>query len=147
MTFAIDTNVFVYAVGSGDRRNAPARNLVELAFTCDAVVPVQVLAEFNNVCRRKAVLTANAAIARTTEWQTLFVVPQTSAANVISAADAARRYGIQYFDALILTVAKEAGATVLLSEDMHDGALYDGVRIVNPFDDANAAAVAALLAA
>lgn len=37
------------------------------------------------------------------------------------AAVTADRFGLQYFDALILSVARRAGAKMLLSEDMHDG--------------------------
>ena len=36
------------------------------------------------------------------------------------------------FDALLLATAREAGCTVLLSEDMQDGAEFDGVVVRNP---------------
>jgi predicted nucleic acid-binding protein len=43
------------------------------------------------------------------------------------------RFKLQYFDALIIAVASRAGARILLSEDMHDGLVVDGLRVVNPF--------------
>lgn len=38
-----------------------------------------------------------------------------------------------FFDAVIIAVARRAGATLLLSEDMHDGLVIEGLTIVNPF--------------
>jgi predicted nucleic acid-binding protein len=35
--------------------------------------------------------------------------------------------------ALIVAAAQKAGCEVLYSEDLAEGAIYDGVRIVNPF--------------
>jgi predicted nucleic acid-binding protein len=37
------------------------------------------------------------------------------------------------FDALLLATARQAGCTVALSEDMHDGARLDGIVVRNPF--------------
>jgi predicted nucleic acid-binding protein len=34
---------------------------------------------------------------------------------------------------MLIAACKEAGVDVLYSEDMDDGADYDGVRIENPF--------------
>ena len=50
----------------------------------------------------------------------------------------AARYQLQFFDAVIIAVARRAGATMLLSEDMHDGLTIDGLTILNPFREANA---------
>jgi len=38
-----------------------------------------------------------------------------------------------YWDALLVATASEAGCTLVLSEDMADGALLGGVRIHKPF--------------
>ena len=43
------------------------------------------------------------------------------------------RHGIQFYDALIVASAEEAGCNTLYSEDMEDGAVYGTVRVVNPF--------------
>jgi predicted nucleic acid-binding protein len=39
---------------------------------------------------------------------------------------------LSMFDALLLATAREAGCTVLLSEDMQDGAEFDGLVVRNP---------------
>lgn len=37
------------------------------------------------------------------------------------------------WDALILAAARASGASELISEDLHHGQNYDGVRVINPF--------------
>jgi predicted nucleic acid-binding protein len=34
---------------------------------------------------------------------------------------------------MLLAVARQAGVTVVLTEDLQDGQEYDGLRCVNPF--------------
>jgi predicted nucleic acid-binding protein len=41
--------------------------------------------------------------------------------------------GTSFYDALILQAAIVSGCSVLFTEDMEDGALVAGVRVVNPF--------------
>ncbi|MGN6357807.1 MAG: PIN domain-containing protein [Novosphingobium sp.] len=46
----------------------------------------------------------------------------------------AERYQLQFYDALMIAVALENGATTLYSEDMQHGLVIDGVlTITNPF--------------
>lgn len=52
---------------------------------------------------------------------------------------------LQVFDAVIVSVAKGAGCSVLLSEDMQDRARFGALTVLNPFAEANAAALAAIL--
>lgn len=43
------------------------------------------------------------------------------------------RYGVHFWDALLLASANAAGCRWFLSEDLNDGQLYGGVTAVNPF--------------
>jgi predicted nucleic acid-binding protein len=43
------------------------------------------------------------------------------------------RFQISLWDAMILAAAKTSGAATLCTEDLNDGQIYDGVRVVNPF--------------
>ena len=45
----------------------------------------------------------------------------------------ARRDGITFFDALIISSAAQADCGTLLTEDMQAGRTISGVKIVNPF--------------
>lgn len=43
------------------------------------------------------------------------------------------RHRLSWWDALVVAAAREQGCAVLLTEDLQEGALIDGVRIRNPF--------------
>jgi predicted nucleic acid-binding protein len=43
------------------------------------------------------------------------------------------RHQLSWWDALIVSAAKLQGCATLLTEDLQHGALYDGVRVCNPF--------------
>jgi predicted nucleic acid-binding protein len=43
------------------------------------------------------------------------------------------RYRYAFWDAMIIASAIRCGAVILLSEDLADGQMVEGVRIVNPF--------------
>ena len=53
--------------------------------------------------------------------------------SVLDALEIEERYGISFWDALIVQAAQSAGADVLYSEDLSDGQVYGGVRVVCPF--------------
>ena len=73
-------------------------------------------------------------------------VIDTDAATTLAASELAERHRLQYFDALICVVAQRGGASILFSEDMHDGLRLGMMTIVNPFAAANADIVAAAMA-
>ena len=43
------------------------------------------------------------------------------------------RYGLNYWDALMVAAAQQQGCTVLLTEDLQHDQMIDKVRILNPF--------------
>ena len=56
----------------------------------------------------------------------------TTVATVIRASDIAELAQIAFWDALIVASAEQDGATLLYSEDLNDGQVIAGVRVVNP---------------
>jgi predicted nucleic acid-binding protein len=50
-----------------------------------------------------------------------------------AAVDVQQRFNLSYWDAAILTAAKQMGCRTVFSEDLNDGQSYDGVTVVNPF--------------
>lgn len=129
-----DTNVLIYA----DDKAAPAKqrkalNLVaEHRRTRTGVVSLQVLQEYFVAVTRK--LHVEAAIARRkVELLAEFDVAVLEVADILAAIDLHRLHGFSFWDALILRAAKQAGCTVLFSEDLQQAREIDGVRIVNPF--------------
>jgi len=71
---------------------------------------------------------ARAIVADFASWQVI----EPSAADVLSAIDAAERWRISFWDAMILTSAQRAGATVFWSEDLSAGQTFDSVTVRNP---------------
>ena len=141
---AFDTNILAYAQQEilEDVRHRQASNLIDRAMDAGAIIPVQVLSEFMNVCKRKLAIAPLDAVSQVQDYLDVFECPQTTATDVTEAAMLAEQMTLSYFDALILTVALRNGATIFLSEDMHDGLEIDGLRIVNPFAAANDALLA-----
>lgn len=143
---ALDTNILVYAIDRGDpERMAQAVRLLGRCASANAVVPLQVMAEFFNACRKRRKLSQADARLRVEAWTAVFNVPLTRSADLIDGSRASERYDLQFFDALICAVSRAAGATVLLSEDMHDGLNMDGLVVLNPFNPANDARIEAAL--
>ena len=142
---ALDTNILIYAVAHDEAKSAAAQSIVLRAALAGSIVPVQVLAEFANACRRKGILSADRVNARIDEIAGSFVTPATAITDIDQANALADRYHISFFNSLICVVSKNAGASVLLSEDLQDGMTLDGITVINPLVAANAASFGDLL--
>ena len=44
-----------------------------------------------------------------------------------------KRYGLQFYDSLLLATAEANGCDEFWSEDLNDGQVYCGMKAVNPF--------------
>lgn len=133
---AIDTNVLAYAERLGGDAKQDDANRVLLAIPRkDLVVPAQVLAELFRVLHRKTRLSLPEIQRRVARWQDLALVAPTAQTTIETAVDLAVTHRLQIFDAIVLTAAAETGCRMLLTEDMHDGFVWNGVTIVNPFAD------------
>lgn len=146
MSFTVDANVLVYAIEPSDERAPLARQIMAMAVLSGGVLTNQAIGEFLNVVRRKKLIVFDNALTSATDWALLFPVLPTTTEHLITAGRLAQRHRLQLWDSVILTVATTAGLTTLLSEDMQDGASFDGLRIVNPFNPANADLLANLIA-
>jgi predicted nucleic acid-binding protein len=131
---SLDTNVLVYV--SDDE--APAKQAVAiqlLAMLNERRQPLglQVIGELANVLHRKL---------RHPPWAAaqharnvlhafdIFPTSETAAEEALSMMASGR---LSYWDALLLTSARETGVKVMLSEDMQDGFKFGAIEIVNPF--------------
>lgn len=146
MKFALDTNVLVYAEGlDGIAYRETAMSTIQRLPQDGIVVPVQVLGELYNVLLRKVGRSPLAARDVLLRWRQAYPVLDTTETAMGMAADLAAANNFQIWDAVILSVASQAGCRVLLSEDMHDGFTWGGVTIVNPFAEKPNPLLAALL--
>jgi predicted nucleic acid-binding protein len=65
-------------------------------------------------------------------WMDAFPVLESSAAAWRGAMDLCVAHQLASWDALVLNVAAESGARLLLTEDLHAGFCWRGVCVVNP---------------
>ena len=125
----LDTNVLIYSV-SKDARGVRAITVIRDG----GLISVQVLNEFTHVARNKLRHPWPAIEAAITRFRialgpVVSLTVETHAAALVRSRD----HGFGIFDGLIVTSAIEAGCTELLTEDLQDGRVIDGLTIRNPF--------------
>jgi predicted nucleic acid-binding protein len=129
-----DTNVLVYA----DDKAAPAKQRRAIDLVAEhrragtGVVSLQVLQEYFVTVTRKLHIDARIA-RRKVELLAEFDVAAPEVADILAAIDLHRLHGFSFWDALVLRSAKQAGCSVLFSEDLQDAGELDGVLVANPF--------------
>lgn len=137
MRVALDSNILAYLAGvsrsaEDDGKIARVRELVSrLATSVSLIAPAQTLGELFVVLRRSG---ASAEEAREVllEFAEAFGTSASETRTALSAADLVIDHKLQFWDALIVTAAADAGCTLLLSEDMQHGFVTRGLTIVNP---------------
>lgn len=133
--YFVDTNILVYAhdLTQGvkhERARAVVQGLWERE---NGAVSTQVLQELCVSLRRKVARPLPAAETRKViEDYASWEVVVNTAESVMQALDIEERYGISFWDALIVQAAGSCGAEVIYSEDLGDGQSYGEVRVVNP---------------
>ena len=136
MRAALDTNLLVYAEGFGDTPRVDAtRRVLEKLGNADVVIPLQCLGELFRVLTGKAGRTNNAAQEAVLSWMDAYPVLDSNPSAWRGAMDLCVSHSLSCWDALVLNVSAEAGARLLLTEDMQPGFSWRGVRIVNPLVD------------
>ena len=134
MTF-IDTNILLYAFGSGDGTDRPgiARQVLargDLAFS------IQVFQEFHvqaTSSRRVQPLTQAESKEVIEALAEAFTVQVNDLAVFRTALEIQVRYQTSFWDANILAAARILGCSVVLSEDLNDRQDFGGVTVRNPF--------------
>lgn len=127
----LDSNVLLYTLAAGDRRQPIAVDLL----TKGGAISVQVLNEVANVARRKLGLSWTEVADALASLRQLCSPPAPLTLSTHEAAVAiAERHQIALYDALIVAAALEAGCATLLSEDLHHGLVIEGrLTVQNPF--------------
>jgi predicted nucleic acid-binding protein len=129
-----DTNVLVYLWDN----HAPAKTAVATqvtAFLAARTWPLglQVIGETQNVLRRKLRQPAWQAAQNARNLLIAFPSFQASVGNAAESLTLMAAGRLSYWDALLVTAARDAGCLVLLTEDLQDGAQFGSLEIVNPF--------------
>lgn len=130
----IDTNIFVYA----DANDEPVKQEKSIALIKQnlleksGIISTQVLQEYTNVALKKLKLSKETIVSRI-ELYSNFEIVTISKELIVNAISIQENRKINFFDALIIEAAISAGSDVLLSEDFQNGAKFENLLVVNPF--------------
>ncbi|MBV9571925.1 MAG: hypothetical protein JO056_11860 [Alphaproteobacteria bacterium] len=130
----LDSNVLVYAVDTRDpAKHHAAIALVTSAANVRSKLGLQAIGEFFVASTRKLRLPAKIVHPRVEDLLTTFETFSHTriALSQAAALSASGRYF--FWDAVLLASAEEAGCTVMLSEDIADGARLGSIVVRNPF--------------
>ena len=125
-----DTNVLLYLLSEDTTKSDRAEELVANG----GVISVQVLNEFAAVASRKLGMSWSEIRDVLTPIRTICEVEPLTIETHDRGIEIAERYGLSFYDAMILAFALSAGCKILYSEDLQDGQVIDRqLRIRNPF--------------
>lgn len=131
----VDTNVVVYLFDRAERtKRAVARRLLDGAEPGSLVVSTQVLQEFYAVTTRKLAQPLDPQDAATAvEHLSELPVVGSDAAFVRAAIRLSQAANLSVWDGLIVQAAIVGGCTRILTEDLYEGAVIEGIHVENPF--------------
>lgn len=136
MPVFVDTNVLVYARDASDegKHTRALEWMRHLWGSGDGRLSMQVLHEYYVATTRKLRPglppdEARADIRDLSAWDPVIL----GVDGLETAWAVEQRFGLSFWDALIVAAAHIARCDILLSEDLQDGMDLDGVRIVDPF--------------
>ena len=129
----LDTNIiiYLYSEDEDDKRDTAYKIVNET----DCVTSIQAMNEASNVWLRKHSLSKDV-ISRYLDEIELVCddVLLVKRKTINQALELRERYGYSFYDCLMLTSALEAGCNIILTEDMNNGQIIDGIlKILNPF--------------
>src|ERR1043166_7619237 len=132
-TCFIDSNVWIYALTIQDdpAKTHQAQHLIGTQTTI--AVSTQVI---NEVCvnlLKKAAFTEAELRDIADDFFVQYNVIEIDQDIIRNASFLREQHHLSFWDSLIVASALASGATVLYSEDMHDGLTIEGITIVNPF--------------
>jgi len=132
----LDTNIIMYAydVSAGEKHEIAKKILVELWDSGLGVISTQVLQEFFVNVTQKIQKPLDKRLARDIisdlmKWDVVI----NDGESILEAVEILLRHGYSFWDSLIIEAAIRSGAVALLSEDLADGQIINGVTVKNPF--------------
>ncbi len=136
---SFDTNVLVYAtVAAPDAKTKRARDLIARGMRAgESVLLLQTLAEFSSVAIRKAKIPVDDIRITIDAWRAVLPVQSAEDGDLAAALEAVKMHRLGFWDAMLWASAQRAGVRHMLTEDLQDGFVLQGVRFVNPFKRAN----------
>ena len=132
----LDTNILVYAydVSSGSKHDVAGNIVADLWNFRTGILSIQVLQELFVTVTKKIpkpldVKTTRDIIRDFLLWE----VVDNDGELMMAAMDVQMKYSYTFWDSLIIAAAIKSGASTLLTEDLNNGQIIEGVMIKNPF--------------
>jgi len=130
----VDTNVLIYALDAIDAKKQQAASAWRKSLweSQRGRLSFQVLQEFYAQVTRKWPAFREAARAEVRDL--LVWKPISINANILRLSwELQDRFGLSFWDAMIVAAAKSIGCKHLLTEDLQSGQNLDGLLVINPF--------------
>ena len=134
----VDTNIMIYAHDlDAGAKHIGARTIMETLWQQQTgVLSTQVLQEFYvNVTRKIANPLPRAKARGIVENYLAWHIETNSPEAILISSEIEERYMLSFWDALIITAARNAQADKILTEDLNSGQIIEGILIENPFID------------
>jgi len=126
----LDTNIFLYLFSNSASDLKKRQSAYSVLNNYDCQISTQVLNEFSNVCIRKWKLPVTQVEGLLNQiisyCDTAFIYEDT----IKQALYINDKYGFSYYDCLMISSALERGCKYLISEDMADGQVIEGVLTI-----------------
>lgn len=130
----IDTNMLVYVADIRDpQKQRIAEEFLAAALDSDdCIISEQVLNEFSSIALSKLKMPKDVIkeYLKVFRVMTTVAFPDHVAERGLDIAD---RYQLQFYDSLLLATAEANDCSEFISEDLNDGQIYCGMKVVNPF--------------
>jgi len=133
----VDTNILLYAKDTSEPEKQPVAEALmrELWEERSGRLSVQVLNEYFVNATQKL----RPGLTREEAWSDIeaFAVwdPRVIDSDLMAGAFRIQgRYGLSWWDSLIVAAAVETGCDEIVSEDLSAGQEYEGIRVFNPFE-------------
>jgi len=135
----VDTNILLYAydLGEPEKQSQAVAVLDHLATLRLGVLTPQVLAEFfvNATRKLERPLTVEEVYDRIQNYLLSWEILDLSGSIILEAVRGVRTYKMAYWDAQIWASARLHQIPLIFTEDFNVGAVIEGVRFVNPFEE------------
>jgi predicted nucleic acid-binding protein len=129
----IDTNILVYTQNQLEKskQDICRELLVNLIENNTLYISTQVIQEYYNVATQKLKLdklTVKQTIKLFSFYEIIVNTPQ----MILSAIDIHILNQLSFWDSLIISAAKSANCSTIITEDMNNGQIIEGIEILNP---------------
>jgi predicted nucleic acid-binding protein len=132
----LDTNILVYAhdADAGEKHASAAQAVAGLWESRNGILSTQVLQELYITLTRKVASPATGTVVRRLirnylTWELVL----NDGAIILHAGEIADNYQLSFWDGLIVAAAYSKNAAIILTEDMNNDQVIEGIRIENPF--------------